>query len=178
MQTSQLQFYYDFSIASKFGIVLTLVSEDKIGSDGKAYKKWGVLLKFLPSDPNQQMKYDTDRAFTMKTSIENLAAFSGALLAAYKGEPVKFSIFTDSSKSVVSSQQEVMKVFTITNIDPKTQKVNPDKIYVGAYKSDKTTGIKDGDGMYIDRFTAYGWHKVLEKFLDVVIYSIVQKSIV
>ena len=154
-----LTFYNEFTLATKFGIVMMLVSENKVGSDGVHYKKWGVMIKIIPAG-NEPMTYDTNNAFTMKTSIDKVAALSGALLAAYYGRPVKYSIFTDSSKNQYANTQS-KKSLTVSNVDENGNIV--DGVFVSGFDSSKQ-GIKSSVKLTV--FDAYGWHRVIEEFVS------------
>lgn len=157
-----LKFHHDFHIATRFGVSFTLVSESKVGKDGVEYKKYSVMIKIIPPG-NEPMTYDSQNAFTMKTSIEQIAALSGALLAAYYGRPVNFTIFTDSSKSNFT-QESSQKMFYVSNIDRQSNQVT-DKINVGGML--KINGNnKVSTGVTLSIYDAYAWHKMLDKFID------------
>ena len=157
---SELKFYHEFSIAQKFGVIFTFVSQDKVGKDGVPYTSYGVLIKVIPSG-NEPMTYDSANAFTLKTSLEQVATLSGALLSIYYGQPVEFTIFTDSSKSQYANEN-VKKQFRVTNIDPNTKQMASDRFYVAGYISNNKD-IKAG--MALSRFDAYAWHKMLDEFV-------------
>jgi len=162
VHSSNLDFYHDFHIATRFGVSFTLVSEDKKGKDGVAYKRYSVMIKIIPPG-NEPMTYDSQNAFTMKTSIEQVAALSGALLAAYYGRPVNFTIFTDSSKSNYVQEQS-QKIFYVSNIDRQSNQI-ADKISVGGML--KINGQnKVSTGVTLSIYDAYAWHKMLDKFID------------
>jgi len=156
-QQSGLKNYITISYASRFGMILTLVSEDKVGQDGRKYKKFSVMVKIIPHS-DQPMMYDVEKSFTLKTSVQNIAALAGALLDFYnRGNITEYAIFTDSSKSITGGQSK--KSISV-------QRIHDENSIALSCHEKREDGSVVGTGVKLNRYDAFGLYKLLDSFVN------------